>query len=141
VSVASRMQQLTMALIERSRFDFEELFLERSWASEQELRSMLIVTLMSVLELVRLGVARVHQPEGSESILVERAATEDEARSALAGYDEHASFGPTNGATPSPAAEPSVGEPSVGEPSVAEPSVGESASIDPERGDTEASDG
>jgi segregation and condensation protein A len=131
VSVASRMQQLTMALIERSRFDFEELFLERSWTSEQELRSMLIVTLMSVLELVRLGVARVHQPEGSESILVERAATEDEARSALAGYDEHASFGPTNGAPPSPAAEPSIAEPSVAEP----------ASIDPERGDTEASDG
>ncbi len=117
VSVASRMQQLTMTLIDRSRFDFEELFLERSWASEGELRAMLIVTLMSVLELVRLGVARVHQPEGSESILVERAATEDEARQALAGYDEQTSFGPTNGAPPAGAApSPASPEPQGGDP-------------------------
>ncbi|MBC8070362.1 MAG: segregation/condensation protein A, partial [Deltaproteobacteria bacterium] len=93
VSVASRMQQLTVVLIERSRFDFEQIFLERSWASEQELRAMLIVTLMSVLELVRLGVARVHQPEGSETLLIERAATAEEAERALAGYDEAISFG------------------------------------------------
>ncbi len=93
VSVASRMQQLTHVLIERSRFEFEQLFLERSWSSEQELRAMLIVTLMSVLELVRLGVARVHQPEGSETLLIERAATAEEAERALAGYDEAVSFG------------------------------------------------
>jgi segregation and condensation protein A len=93
VSVASRMQQLTAVLIERSRFDFEQLFLERSWSSEQELRAMLIVTLMSVLELVRLGVARVHQPDGSETLLIERAATAEEAERALSGYDEAISFG------------------------------------------------
>lgn len=93
ISVATRMQQLTTALIERSRFEFEQLFLETSWSSEQELRAMLIVTLMSVLELVRLGVARVHQPEGSETLLIERSATAEEAERALAGYDEAVSFG------------------------------------------------
>jgi segregation and condensation protein A len=93
VSVAARMKQLTSMLLEQSRFDFEKVFTERTWSSEHELRVMLIVTLMSVLELVRLGVARVHQPEGSDALLIERSATAEEAEMALAGYDEAASFG------------------------------------------------
>jgi segregation and condensation protein A len=92
-SVAARMKQLTTLLLEQSRFDFEKVFTERTWSSEHELRAMLIVTLMSVLELVRLGVARVHQPEGSETLLIERSATAEEAERALADYDEAASFG------------------------------------------------
>jgi segregation and condensation protein A len=93
ISVAARMEQLTTLLIERSRFDFEALFLERPWSSEAELRSMLVVTLMSVLELVRMGVASVHQPIGADTIMVERVASAEEAREALRGYDEAASFG------------------------------------------------
>jgi len=93
VSVAARMKQLMTLLLAESRFDFEKVFVERTWSSEHELRAMLIVTLMSVLELVRLGVARVHQPEGSETLLVERSATAEEAERALADYDEAASFG------------------------------------------------
>jgi segregation and condensation protein A len=93
ISVAARMDQLTTLLIERSRFDFEALFLERPWSSEAELRSMLVVTLMSVLELVRMGVASVHQPLGADTIVVERVASAEEAREALRGYDEAASFG------------------------------------------------
>lgn len=93
VSVAGRMKQLTTLLLDRSRFDFEAIFLEQTWSSERELRAMLIVTLMSVLEMVRLGIARVHQPEGAHALLVERAATAEEAERALADYDEHASFG------------------------------------------------
>jgi len=93
VSVAARMEQLTTLLIERSRFEFEALFLERTWSSEAELRAVLVVTLMSVLELVRMGVASVHQPIGSDTILVERVATAEEAREALRGYDEAQSFG------------------------------------------------
>jgi segregation and condensation protein A len=105
VSVAQRMEQLTMVLLERDTFDFVEIFLERDWQSEAELRAMLVVTLMSVLELVRLGLARVHQPEGSEAILVERATTAEEAKQILAGYDEARSFGEV---APSPADEPSA---------------------------------
>jgi segregation and condensation protein A len=101
VSVAQRMEQLTMVLVDRDAFDFVELFVQRDWSSEAELRAMLIVTLMSVLELVRLGVARVHQPEGSEAILVERAATASEAKDLLADYDEARSFG----VVPSPPAD------------------------------------
>ena len=93
ISVAARMEQLTTLLIERSRFEFEALFLERTWSSEAELRGMLVVTLMSILELVRMGVASVHQPIGSDTILVERVATAEEAREALRGYDEAQSFG------------------------------------------------
>ena len=93
VSVATRMEQLTLILVQRERVDFEALFLERTWSSEQELRSMLVVTLMSILELVRLGVARVHQPEGAVSLTIERAATAEEARRVLADYDEARSFG------------------------------------------------
>jgi segregation and condensation protein A len=102
VSVSARMKQLTALLLERSRFDFEQIFLERTWTSEHELRAMLIVTLMSVLELVRLGVARVHQPEGADVLLIERAATAEEAERALSDYDENASFGQP----PPPAPEP-----------------------------------
>lgn len=102
VSVSARMKQLTTLLLERSRFDFEQIFLERTWTSEHELRAMLIVTLMSVLELVRLGVARVHQPEGADALLIERAATAEEAERALSDYDENASFGQP----PPPAPEP-----------------------------------
>lgn len=93
VSVAARMEQLTTILIERSSFDFEKLFLERTWSSEAELRSVLVVTLMSILELVRMGVASVHQPIGSDVILVERVASAEAAREALRGYDETLSFG------------------------------------------------
>jgi segregation and condensation protein A len=93
ISVAARMEQLTTLLIERSRFDFEALFLERTWSSESELRSMLVVTLMSILELVRMGVASVHQPIGGDTIMVERVASAEEAREALRGYDEALSFG------------------------------------------------
>lgn len=110
VSVAARMEQLATILISRSRFEFETLFLEREWSSEGELRSMLVVTLMSILELVRMGVASVHQPVDSKVILVERVASEEEAREALAGYDESISFGTGKASAeasgPSEAAEP-----------------------------------
>ena len=92
-SVAQRMQQLTVLLVERDRFDFEQIFLERAWSGEAELRSALVVTLMSILELVRLGVARVHQPIGTDVLSVERCVSAEEAQAALAGYDETASFG------------------------------------------------
>ena len=105
VSVAQRMQQLTMLVIERPKVDFEQLFLERQWSSEAELRSMLVVTLMSILELVRMGILHVHQPIGSDSIVLERATTPEEARRALSGYDEAASFG-TGKADPSTEQEP-----------------------------------
>jgi segregation and condensation protein A len=93
VSVAQRMEQLTTILIERGRFDFEQLFLERPWSSEAELRSVLVVTLMSILELVRMGVASVNQPLGSDVLLVERVASAEAAREALRGYDESRSYG------------------------------------------------
>ena len=93
ISVAARMNQLTSLLLERGSFDFENIFLEQKWSSESELRSMLVVTLMSVLELVRMGIASVRQDLGADSIVVERVATEDAAKAALADYDEAASFG------------------------------------------------
>lgn len=96
ISVAQRMQQLTLLVIERPKLDFEQLFLEQEWSSEAQLRSMLVVTLMSVLELVRMGVLHVHQPSGSETIMLERSATPEEAKRALAGYDETVSFGAGN---------------------------------------------
>lgn len=78
VTVRQRMGQLAELLATRDDFDFIELFLTRSWSSERELRAMLVVTLMSVLEMVKLGVIGVAQvaPEelsgGVESLMVER---------------------------------------------------------------------
>ncbi|MFY0530876.1 segregation and condensation protein A [Nannocystis pusilla] len=57
VTVAQRIKQLALILDEKPHFEFEELFLNRTWNSERELRAMLVVTLMSILEMVKLGVA------------------------------------------------------------------------------------
>jgi segregation and condensation protein A len=93
VTVAQRMQQLTLMLDERQEFEFEGLFLGRSWASEHELRTMLVVTLMSVLELVKLGVARVQQVPDTDAIRIYRLTITEEARQQIEAYDEDQSFG------------------------------------------------
>jgi segregation and condensation protein A len=93
VTVAQRMQQLTLMLDERQEFEFEALFLARTWSSERELRGMLVVTLMSVLELVKLGVARVQQVPDTTAIRVYRLIASEEARRLVEGYDEEESFG------------------------------------------------
>jgi segregation and condensation protein A len=72
VTVRQRMKQLSLLLGDSPRVEFEALFLDRTWSSERELRQMLVVTLMSVLEMVKLGVMSVQQPEGSETIVLER---------------------------------------------------------------------
>jgi hypothetical protein len=87
------MQQLAGLLFEREEFAFEAVFLDRTWSSESELRSMLVVTLMSVLELVRLGIASVHQPTDAVALMVQRRGSVEEAQRALADYDEALSFG------------------------------------------------
>jgi len=93
VTVAQRMQQLTLMLDERQEFEFEGLFLGRSWTSEHELRTMLVVTLMSILELVKLGVARVQQVPDTDAIRIYRLSITEEARQQIEAYDEDQSFG------------------------------------------------
>jgi segregation and condensation protein A len=93
VSVAERMEQLSNILAQQQQLDFDRLFLDREWASERELRTMLIVTLMSILELAKLGIMRIHQPQGSVSILLEQTVTAEVARKMLEGYDEASSYG------------------------------------------------
>jgi segregation and condensation protein A len=77
VTVRTRMHQLSLLLTEQPRIVFEDLFLRQVWSSERELRQMLVVTLMSVLEMVKLGVLGVHQATGSEVITLERAVETD----------------------------------------------------------------
>lgn len=87
ISVPARMKQLTVLLSESPRLDFESLFLSKTWSSEAELRSMLVVTLMSVLELTKLGVIAVRQEEGSEAIALERRTSPEEAMALLSVYE------------------------------------------------------
>ncbi|MCY0986032.1 segregation/condensation protein A [Nannocystis sp. ILAH1] len=93
VTVAQRIKQLALILDEKPHFEFEELFLNRTWNSERELRAMLVVTLMSILEMVKLGVAGVQQPQDTTTIRIYRRASAQETQQALADYDEDASFG------------------------------------------------
>jgi segregation and condensation protein A len=93
VTVAQRMQQLTLMLDTQQEFEFEALFLARTWSSERELRGMLVVTLMSVLELVKLGVARVQQVPDTTAIRVYRLVASEEAHRLVENYDEEQSFG------------------------------------------------
>ncbi|MCY1006422.1 segregation/condensation protein A [Nannocystis pusilla] len=107
VTVAQRIKQLALILDEKPHFEFEELFLNRTWNSERELRAMLVVTLMSILEMVKLGVAGVQQPVDSTAIRIYRRASAQETQQALADYDEDASFGapkPKEGESPAPSA-------------------------------------
>ncbi|MCY1058299.1 segregation/condensation protein A [Nannocystis sp. SCPEA4] len=93
VTVAQRIKQLALILDEKPHFEFEELFLGRTWNSERELRAMLVVTLMSILEMVKLGVAGVQQPHDTPNIRIYRRASAEQTQAALADYDEDASFG------------------------------------------------
>jgi len=93
ISVTDRMGQLAELLAQQRQLDFDRLFLDREWDSERELRTMLIVTLMSILELAKLNIIRIHQPEGSASILIEQTVTAEVAKGIIEGYDEAASYG------------------------------------------------
>lgn len=88
VTVRQRMQQLSLILTEESQVSFEQLFLSQTWNSVGELRQMLVVTLMSVLELVKLGVLGIHQVDGSESIVLERTGDAEALSSAAAAFEE-----------------------------------------------------
>jgi segregation and condensation protein A len=117
VTVAQRMTQLTLLLDQKQAFDFEGLFLGRTWSSERELRGMLVVTLMSVLELVKLGVARVQQVPETDAIRVYRLDASEEARALIDAYDEEASFGDA-GRPPPPPPPPTEAELDAAEESV-----------------------
>ncbi len=106
VTVSQRMLQLVLALDAQDSFEFEALFLDRTWTSEQELRSMLVVTLMSVLEMTKLGIIRVHQPTDQQTIVIERAIAAEEAHALIADYGGDAdSFGAPPPAEPVPETE------------------------------------
>lgn len=93
VSVADRMRQLTLMFHSEPSINFEKLFTERTWSSKEELRSMLVVTLMSVLEMVKLGLVKVHQLSGSQEILLERGTDMACADTMIRDYDEESEFG------------------------------------------------
>lgn len=108
VTVRQRMEQLSLILDARQRVDFDSLFLERTWSSMEELRAMLVVTLMSVLEMVKLGLIGIHQADATETIRLERRASHAATVQALSGYDEEASYGggpprPPSAIAPAPA--------------------------------------
>ena len=88
VTVRQRMQQLSLILQGDAQVSFEELFLSRSWSSTRELRQMLVVTLMSVLELVKLGVLGVHQADGSDAIMLERTGDAEALAAAAESFEE-----------------------------------------------------
>lgn len=88
VTVRQRMVQLSLILAEKDQVDFEGLFLDRTWSSARELRQMLVVTLMSVLELVKLGVLGIHQAVGSESIMLERTGDAEKLSAAVQAFEE-----------------------------------------------------
>ncbi len=119
ITVAQRMTQLTLLLDQKQGFDFEGLFVGRTWNSERELRTVLVVTLMSILELVKLGVAGVQQIPDSDAIRVYRLEISEEARAVIETYDEAESFG--DAGRPAPPPPPRV--PSEAELDAAEESV------------------
>lgn len=86
ISVPERMRQIAQVLERTAAVEFDSLFLGRTWSSESELRSMLVVTLMSVLELTKLGVIFVKQDPGADMIVIERRIAPAEVETLLAAY-------------------------------------------------------
>jgi len=93
ITVSQRMEQLTLMLRDHNEIGFEGLFLARTWQSEHELRSMLVVTLMSVLELVKLGLINVLQPDAAGEIKIFRRVTTDDAMRVIRGLGNNIGFG------------------------------------------------
>ncbi len=139
VTVRQRMEQLSLLLQERENLDFEGLFLGRTWASAAELRAMLVVTLMSVLEMVKMGLVGVQQVPETTTITISRRSTHQHALALIAGYDEESSFGdaaakPAAGASTSPAEAASPPAPEASEAGAPDQSEGTAAAPASARG-------
>ncbi len=105
ITVSQRMTQLTLMLRDKPEIGFESLFLARTWQSEQELRTMLVVTLMSVLELCKLGIVNVLQPADTTEIKIFRRASTEEAMKVIRQLGSNVGFGepmPTGNKPPKP---------------------------------------
>lgn len=72
VTVRQRMVQLGAMLEKKEELDLAAMMLRRVWRTREELRAMLVVTLMSVLELVKLGVLEVDQSVEEETVHLRR---------------------------------------------------------------------
>jgi segregation and condensation protein A len=93
VTLGQRMQQLALLLDGVTSVEFEGLFLGREWESEAELRAALVVTLVATLELVKMGLVRVHQPQAAEGIRIDRTEDWERLRASVDAYDDATTFG------------------------------------------------
>ncbi|KIG13159.1 Segregation and condensation protein A [Enhygromyxa salina] len=135
ITVRQRVQQLSVLLSDGNRVDFEALFLRQTWPSERSLRQMLVVTLMSVLEMVKLGILGVHQAQGSDAIELELTVDVAQMQQVVAdfrGDDEEVAAALAQGAAPT--------ETAAGGPAATH-DVAVVASIVPEQADTSAEQG
>ena len=78
VTVREHISQLGLMLRDTPELDFETMFLDRTWNSQEELRQMLVVTLMSILEMVKMGIMGIHQAQGSSTLSLTRTVSSDE---------------------------------------------------------------
>lgn len=72
VTVRERISQLGLMLRDAGELDFEGMFLEQVWNSQLELRQILVVTLISILEMVKMGILGIHQVQGSSKLALTR---------------------------------------------------------------------
>jgi segregation and condensation protein A len=76
VSIAEQIGDLASRLERENAFTFESCFQFGDEVSEVELRNRVVVTFLALLEMTRLKMIRLHQPEGSASIFITRSATD-----------------------------------------------------------------
>lgn len=86
VTVRQRMVQLGDLLGEQESVDLAELMLSQVWRSREELRAMLVVTLMSVLELCKLGILEVAQESEQASVQMRRRIDVEPMRAIIADF-------------------------------------------------------
>ena len=79
ISIADKIHEIVDRLGREQSFSFESCFgeLEGDMAT---VRNRVVVTFLALLEMTRLKMIRLHQPEGAQAILISRAADDLEAR-------------------------------------------------------------
>jgi segregation and condensation protein A len=83
VSIADKIHEMVERLQAEGSFSFESCFADIGEGGPGAVKNRIVVTFLALLEMTRLKMIRLHQPEGAATILISRAA--DDLSAALQG--------------------------------------------------------
>ena len=90
ISIADKIHELCDRLEREGTFSFESCFADLE-GGPVEVRNRIVVTFLALLEMTRLKMIRLHQPDGAEAIQISRAAADLEAALQDLRHEEYSS--------------------------------------------------